>query len=761
MKRTFLLLVAVVSFAQVCFGSNLLRAGPVTDKIILLHFDDGYIDYHGYHQSNDDDRTVANPLDVKKAARSGSYTIISKDDAEYQKGLHPVSVGRKSKGMDYSRKCKWNGKQCDNDIVFEHWIYLELPAPMKRGKTYTVKLTGLAENKNDAAITFDEFSTRSEAVHVNQLGYIPAAGQKFAYVSQWMGDAGPLSLDDYADTPFHIVRTADGSVAFSGKMKLRKDLETGGPDTWQKEGPFSNFIGADLWQCDFSQFKTPGKYVVAVERIGCSFAFRIDPDVYRRAFYTSCRGLYHERAGIALEKPYTEWTRKRDHHPADGVKIWHSSMRYLDCNQESCMDQVKKNRVRLLDNIWGWYHDAGDWDGYPTHIIIPRYLLTVYELKPAGFTDGELNIPESGNTIPDIIDEANWLINYFRRAKGPTGGVCGARVHAVGPRPDGKEANGFGSYEDTRQWYAYGEDPRTSYRYTSLAAQLAYCLDISAGGKHKDSPGWLAEAENAYNWAGKNLRKGDEPKIIGARMVADAWLYKYTSDDKYQRQFKADHKTVGKIKPNSASPTEKQWAVWAYVTTKSKNIDTDFKDALTAEAISWADELNVIPASKRGFRAGWSWYVPTVIGFNTTPHVIESVIAYVLTGKQKYLDVVETTCDYMLGGNGLNMCQVTGLGYRYPKQFLHIDSWYDDKEQFIPGISLYSVLAPKQPIDKWVGPWDQRMVWDKGVYPRYDKWPMHAGYVDNRYCVMGNEFTVHQNVAPAAAVYGWLCSEKQ
>lgn len=51
--------------------------------------------------------------------------------------------------------------------------------------------------------------------------------------------------------------------------------------------------------------------------------------------------------------------------------------------------------------------------------------------------------------------------------------------------------------------------------------------------------------------------------------------------------------------------------------------------------------------------------------------------------------------------------------------------------------------------------------WDKGVYPQYDKWLMHEGYVDNRYCVMGNEFTVHQNVAPAAAVYGWLCAEKQ
>jgi hypothetical protein len=572
-----------------------------------------------------------------------------------------------------------------------------------------------------------------------------------------MGDIGPLGLDDYAAVPFHIVSATDRAVVFSGKMTLRKDLETGGADTGKTDdGPFANFTGADLWECDFSDFNQPGEYVLALERIGCSYPFRVAPDVYRAAFYTTCRGLYHERSGIALERPYTEWTRKRDHHPDDGAKIWYSSMRYIDCNKESCFEEVKAARVKLASNIWGWYHDAGDWDGYPTHFIVPRYLLTTCELASQNFKDGDLNIPESGNGIPDIIDEASWLINYFRRAKGPTGGVCGARVHELGPRPDGKPAADFPSYEDTEEWYAYAEDPQTTYRYASLAAQLAFCLDVHAGGAHPDSNAWLKEAEEAWRWAGKNTREGDEPKIKGARTVAAAWLFKYTGRDEYQDSFRKD--CTGSINPDSGSPSDEQWAVWAYITTKRNNADKPLKAKLTAEAISWADELNVKPASRRGFRAGWHWYVPTVIGFNTTPHVIESIIAYELTGDRKYLDVVQTTCDYMLGGNGLNMCQVSGLGHRFPRQFLHLDSWYDDKEQFIPGVVLYSVSSPRQPVNNWVGPWDTQMVWDKGVYPQWDKWPMHEGYVDNRYCVMGNEFTVHQNIAPAAAVYGYLCA---
>ena len=182
--------------------------------------------------------------------------------------------------------------------------------------------------------------------------------------------------------------------------------------------------------------------------------------------------------------------------------------------------------------------------------------------------------------------------------------------------------------------------------------------------------------------------------------------------------------------------------------------------------LKWADDINVRPAfgpddsggNGRSMRAGFHWYVPTVIGFNTTPHVMQSIYAYELTGERKYLDAVRTTCDYMLGGNALNMCWVSGLGDRSPRELLHLDSWYDGRPEIIPGIVPYSVMRlDKQNDYFWNGPWHTEMAWDH-MYPSKFEWPMHEGYSENRYCPMGNEFTVHQNIAPAAAVYGYLCA---
>ncbi|NJN34089.1 MAG: hypothetical protein HC817_07420 [Saprospiraceae bacterium] len=111
-------------------------------------------------------------------------------------------------------------------------------------------------------------------------------------------------------------------------------------------------------------------------------------------------------------------------------------------------------------------------------------MMWVYESARDKFTDNELNIPESGNGIPDILDEAFWQMRFYKRAKDEikskgwgTGGVPGARV--MGDLwGDDAEASGTtrGSWQDTREWYVSGEDPWMSYKYAGLAAQMHYIL---------------------------------------------------------------------------------------------------------------------------------------------------------------------------------------------------------------------------------------------------------------------------------------------
>ncbi len=59
-------------------------------------------------------------------------------------------------------------------------------------------------------------------------------------------------------------------------------------------------------------------------------------------------------------------------------------------------------------------------------IILSSFdLLSLYELKPGNFTDNQFNIPESGNGIPDILDEAEYGLLVWKKGMTPEGGVPG------------------------------------------------------------------------------------------------------------------------------------------------------------------------------------------------------------------------------------------------------------------------------------------------------------------------------------------------
>jgi endoglucanase len=173
----------------------------------------------------------------------------------------------------------------------------------------------LAINGQVWPLKFDEASSRSEAVHVNLMGYAPGAPQKFAYLFHWLGDGGSLGLAPYKGQPFRLVDTQSGTTVLTGAVAFRK------PSTQQEtaqlaDSPSGNFLAAEVYECDFSAVTRPGQYQIVVEGVGSSFPFRIAADIYREAFRTTVRGLYHNRSGIELAAPHTEFPRPAPHNPA-------------------------------------------------------------------------------------------------------------------------------------------------------------------------------------------------------------------------------------------------------------------------------------------------------------------------------------------------------------------------------------------------------------------------------------------------------------
>ena len=91
--------------------------------------------------------------------RLESFKILSTDDPAYREGKSPISIGRKSKGTDFAWFTdKWeNGRAVNTrpDHTKEHWLYLELPSPLRPGKTYTIQTGDLAKNGREWSFSFD------------------------------------------------------------------------------------------------------------------------------------------------------------------------------------------------------------------------------------------------------------------------------------------------------------------------------------------------------------------------------------------------------------------------------------------------------------------------------------------------------------------------------------------------------------------------------------------------------------------------------
>lgn len=773
----------IFSISYYVQGSEFVHFFSIHDKILMIEFSDGEIYHHGYHQTEEDDFIVGDALNITKASYCKSYFIQSDDDPHYKNGLHPLRVGRKSKSNGGIIKCKDNGLdgRCNSPHVLRHFIYIELPFSLKQGKTYTLQLDGLATNSNEISFTFDEFHIRSAAIHVNLIGFSPSNKCKFGYVSHWMGDLGPLEIDHIGNKTFHIVNSHDYRIVYTGTLSKQKDFETGNPDGRREDSPNGNFIAADVWQADFSGLEQTGEYFIAVEGFGRSESFQIDSDVYRAPFFHVTRGLYHHRSGIELKEPYTSWWRGACHNPniTPNFHLRYSHYRYMDSPEENGpLDEVESlfdDSINCND-MWGWYQDAGDWDAYTSHAVIPAFLLTSFELKPTNFSDGELNIPESGNGIPDFLDEAQWLLNHYRRTKGPTGGNAGGRIE--GDRyPANECGKGFPSYEDIRPfWVVYGEEPLLSFIYARLAAQYAYNLTIAkkVGGLCKKVRAdllisdWKQEAINAWTWANTHLKAGDEnmPRLRAERTNAAAWLYKLTDDFSFLDAFE---KGIAEVGGDMDRFELYKWGIWGYVTIpKRASLNIALQDQLKALSIKFAEtEVTDAIENGRSFRLGTAQNRAVLQGHATTPYVMPAIIAYEISGIQKFIDAVYTSCDYMLGGNPLDIVWITGIHKNSVQQVFHMDSWYrkEGNKGFVPGIIPYGpqgecdwMKASNGDCNAW-GWWDN----DYSLtfcYPHYKAWPVHELWFNHRYAPPTAEYTVHQNIGPAAAVYGYLIAPK-
>jgi len=718
-----------------------LGVTPITDRVLLLRWSEGSIIYapegewFGFA-----DQVSRNVIDTTLLKTTTSFSVTSSSDGNYTIPVNPESVGLKFK----AREASYNG----GTPILEHSVYLTLPEPLQPGNTYTINFDALNVALSSSEYTFDPMSQISETVHISQIGFVPSATYKVGYLYQWMGDGGPLDMDDFIDNDYHIIDELTNEIKYSGKIVLRKDIETDLPDATSADGPF--YSGANVYECNFSDFTESGNYRLYVPKVGISYPFTIDEDAYRDAFITSARGLYHHRSGPAREEPYTSFPKGVDHMPGvDDFKVHYSEVRWIDKlgSPHQWFDQLVTNKTTTeMPEAWGGWFDAGDFDRQAIHMVVSQLMLFNYFMTPEKFIDGELNIPESGNGIPDIIDEAYWGIDLFKRCKGPTGGIIGGVEAEEHPPQVGSVLDG-----QRLDWFTFAEGPLSSFVYVQSIIQYAIALEIAGSPRSQEL---FIEASDAYQWALSNMINGDKFKLAEQWLGAAAWMYYYTGDSVYQGDFKHLY--------NSAVRSEENYytGLAGFLFADYPNKDLELEEKVRSYVIEEANELTDA-AEQRASRLGsltiGNW---TGVGRASTPYNHALHIAHKLTGESKYLDYSRTTADYFLGGNAINKVYVTGLGENPVKNLFNFDAFYDGIDEDIPGIIPYGFHT----YGNWMF-YEGYTVFDpifnyENMYPHRTDWPSHEFWWENRYCIITNEYTMIQNQGPAVSSYAYLVDDQ-
>ena len=217
----------------------------------------------------------------------------------------------------------------------------------------------------------------------SQVGYGPSMRKHFT-------SAQPFDS-------FSVVDERDGSMALVGGRPIREVA--------------TDVLGdiRTVWIGDFSSLRTPGRYHIVADTGQSSYSFDVGPGVFDASVRAVQRALYFQRAFTAIDSAHAEgpWT-----HPSDAP--------------------------RAPDGVRQGWHDAGDFSIYNAQATAALFwLLEAYnDFTP---TADDTNIPESGNGVPDLLDEARWELEWMLSVQDATGGfhntTCQERYGPYGMNP--------------------------------------------------------------------------------------------------------------------------------------------------------------------------------------------------------------------------------------------------------------------------------------------------------------------------------------
>ena len=500
-------------------------------------------------------------------------------------------------------------------------------------------------------------SAAAPPIRMSQIGFLPGAPKSAVVVSA-------------AATSFAIV-DARGDTVLRGALSA--------PKPWALSGE------EGVRRADFSRLTTPGRYRLVVSGAGSPVEFEVGSARLRELAGATLKGFYYQRTAIPLEATHAgRWARGAGH-PDTAVLV-----------HPSAASAARPAGTRISSPL-GWY-DAGDYNKYIVNSGISTYsLLLLAEQFPQYAAALRTNIPESGNALPDVLDEALFNVRWMLTMQDPSDG--GVYHKLTNPSFDGFVEPAAA----TAPRYVVQKSTAAALDFAAVMAQASRV----ARRYPRELPG-LADslrtaALAAWRWARQHpdslydqnrLNAATRPPIVtgayGDRHLADEFRWAAAELFITTRQ---DSFLVAAPPLGADSVVVPSWASVGTLALVSL-AEHRREQPVPANARAIQDRLIGLARTLRtvadttaygiamGARSDFVWGSSAV----AANQGLVLVQAYRLTGDSSYLHAAVANLDYLLGRNPTGYSFVTGIGTRTPMFPHHRPSGADSVAAPVPGL---------------------------------------------------------------------------
>ena len=450
------------------------------------------------------------------------------------------------------------------------------------------------------------------------------------------------------------IMNLDHQVIFKGKLQ--------GPGYWPYSGDW-------VQTADFSGIRTPGDYYLILPGTNEKRRFRINDDPYGDIANAAVKAFYYNRCSYPILAEYGGVYQRDAGHPDKIVYVHNSAA------------SAGRPEGTVISSPRGWY-DAGDYNKYIVNSGITTYtMLLAWEFYPVYWKSRKLVIPESGNNVPDLLDETLFNLRWMLTMQDTDGGV----YHKLTT----KNFEPFVMPADAHEKrYVIQKSTAASLDFAATMAHAAGVLS----GFSAELPG-LADscrkaAIAAWEWCRKNpsILYNQPPDIstgaYGDNDIRDEWFWAgvemslltgtaFPDSSLGKLQFLTpawgDVATLGII--TALKNKEKIKPEWY---AKCLNIFYNYADHLVelADKSAWPVSLDY-----------WKW------GSNSdiANQGLLKMIAFAFRNDLKYLYSAVNDMNYLTGVNPTGYCFITGFGEKSPRNIHHRVSGSDKIIEPVPG----------------------------------------------------------------------------